>query len=101
MGAGSFRKGGAADGAGDISGDTTTGAAVQRDPTTLKLVTQDPLGRALDLRRTARGANQGFLVPVCRDQNQRFGRTVLFNTPTSHGLPFRQGFMARKWLYPA
>jgi hypothetical protein len=70
------------------------------DSAALEVVSENPPRSPFHVCGAAGGTNQRFLVPVCRDQYQRFGRTVLFDTPTSHGLPFRQGFMAQNWLLP-
>ena len=68
---------------------------MEGDPATLKLVADGPGRRPLDFRCSTRRTNQRLLVSVCRDQDERLGRTVLFDAPTSHGLPFRRGFLAR------
>ena len=90
-----------ADGAGDVDGTTAAGIAVEGHSTSLRIFAQGPEGSTLDIGCTARGTNQGFLVPVRRDQNQRFRRSVLFDAPTSHGLPFRQGLHGTEMALPS
>jgi len=50
--------------------------------------TEGPLGRAGDRRIATGRADQGLLVPVCRDQGQCFRRPVLLDLPPTHRLPF-------------
>lgn len=66
--------------------------------TALGILGAEPFGDAVDCNGTTRGTNQRFLVPIRRDQNQRFRRSKLFYTPTSHSRPFRRGIVARIWL---
>ena len=65
---------------------------MQGDPAALQILAGGPFRDPLDIGGAAGGANQRFLVSVRRDQYQRFRRAVLFDPPTSHGLPFRLGF---------
>ena len=58
---------------------------MKRDPTPGRVVGRRALGVSLDCARIAGGANQRFLVPIRRDQNQCFRRTVLLDAPASHG----------------
>jgi hypothetical protein len=64
---------------------------MQRDSTPLRIFRARPLGHSFHIARATRGTYQRFLVPICRDQNQRFRCSVLLDTPTSHGRPFQRG----------
>jgi hypothetical protein len=48
-------------------------------------------GRAVNREGATGGTNQRFLVPVCRDQDERLGRSELLDAPTSHSRPFQRG----------
>jgi hypothetical protein len=89
-----------ADGARDVDGAAAAGIAVEGDPAALRVFAQRSDGRTLDFGRTARGTNQWFVVPVRRDQYQRFRRSVLFDAPASHRLPFRQGLHGTEVALP-
>lgn len=64
---------------------------MEGDSSPLNIIGARPLGNPVHCDRTTGGANQRLLVPVRRDQNQRFRRTVLLDAPTSHSRPFRWG----------
>ena len=64
---------------------------MQGDSTALRIFRARPLGYSFDGNGATGGTNQRFLVPICRDQNQRLGRAVFLDAPTSHGRPFWQG----------
>jgi hypothetical protein len=66
----------------------------------LGILVAGALGHPLDGDRTTGRAYQRLLVSVRRDQNQRFGRAVFLNAPTSHGRPFQRVWVARNWLNP-
>jgi hypothetical protein len=67
------------------------------NPASRGIVVAGPFGHAIHVKRATRGTNQRFLVPIRRDQNQRFWRAVLLDAPTSHSRPFRWGLVARTW----
>jgi plastocyanin len=65
---------------------------VERYPATLSVFGAGTLGHAVHRYRSAGGTDQGFLVSVCRDQNQRFRRPVLLHAPTSHKSALPAGY---------
>jgi hypothetical protein len=62
---------------------------VEGDSASLDIIGAGSFGNPFYRYRATGGANQRLLVSVCRDQNQRFRRTVLLDAPTSHSRPFR------------
>lgn len=93
-----FRKGRPVQRAGDVSGTAAAGGTMESNPATLGVFGTRSFGHSLDSYGAARGTDQRFLVPIRRDQNQRFRSSVLFNAPTSHGPALPAGYMARIWL---
>src|SRR5215210_5391801 len=73
---------------------------MEGDPATLSIIGAGPFRHPFDRQRPAGGTDQRFLVPICRDQNQRLGRAVLLDAPTSHSRPFWWGLVAQIWLPP-
>lgn len=58
---------------------------MEGNPTPGGIIDRRPIRGSFDRARIAGGAHQRFLVPIRRDQNQRFRRTVLLDAPASHG----------------
>ncbi len=81
----------AAESAGDVSGGAAACRAVESDSSTLGVFGTGAFRHSIDFPRATRGTDQWFLIPIRRDQNQRFRCPVFFNTPTSHGRPFQRG----------
>jgi hypothetical protein len=73
---------------------------VKRDPPTRSIFGVGAFGSSINRGASTGGANQRFLVSVCRDQDERLRRPVFLNPPTSHGRPFRWGLVAWNWLPP-
>jgi hypothetical protein len=61
---------------------------VEGDPPTGSVFGVGAFGSSIDGGTSAGGANQRLLVPVCRDQDERLGRSVFLDASTTHGLPF-------------
>src|SRR5882724_8166374 len=81
---GGFRESIGIEHAGNVGGNTPAGGAVERDPAAGGVVSRRAFWGSLDRARVARGAHQRSLVPIRRDQNQCFRRTVLLDAPASH-----------------
>ena len=68
---------------------------MQSDPPPRCVVGRCSFGNSFDGGGVAGRANQWFLVPIRRDQNQRFRCAILLDAPASHGRPFRQGWYCK------
>ena len=88
---GSFRERIGIEHAGNVGGRAAAGGAVQCDPAAGGIVGRRAFRSSLDCARRAGGAHQRFLVPIRRDQNQCFRRTVLLDAPASHGYALPAG----------
>jgi hypothetical protein len=85
---GCLGKRGTAERAGDVGRDPSTSGAVQGNSPTGCVFGTGAFGESVYREGTTGGTNQRFLVPVCRDQDERLGRSVLLDAPTSHSRPF-------------
>jgi hypothetical protein len=65
---------------------------VEGNSATWRVITVRSFRYPFDGQRAARGTDQRFLVPIRRDQNQRFWRAVLLDAPTTHRSALLVGF---------
>ena len=72
----------------NVDGAPPARAAMQRDATGGMIIVW-ARGIAFDGGRPAGRTHQRFMVPICRDQYQRFRRAVLLDAPTTHSRSFR------------
>ena len=96
--AGSFRKGRAAQGTGNIGGTAAAGGAVQGDPAARASSALDRSGTRSTATEPQEGQTRGFWSRSAAIRISASGARYSLTAPTSHGRPFRRGMVARNWL---
>src|SRR4051812_33029184 len=88
---GRLGQGRAAESPRNVGRTTAARRAVQGYPAARRILGARAFGMAFYGDGPAGRTNQRFLVSVCRDQDERFGRPVFLHSPTSHGRSFQGG----------